>query len=75
MVEMAEEEWQSTQLELTKKMAAERVNKMIKEGISKEYWPNIKNNVLGARKAKHIIDELEIYNIGKISMDTIRNAS
>ena len=75
MVEMAEEEWQSTQLELTKKMAAERVNKMIKEGISKEYWPNIKNNVLGARKAKHIIDELGIYNIGKISMDTIRNAS
>ena len=70
IVEKIMEEWES--VELTESMAIKRINEEIRKELPERYSKNIKVKVMGARKAKYIVDELGTEIIGKISMDTIR---
>src|SRR5687767_3731696 len=62
-------------IEMTRQMAARRVNDEMRRELPEEYKKRLNKDIETARKARYVIQEIGIKRIGGISMDTLRNTS
>src|SRR5437763_15201180 len=60
---------------MTTRMAAREVNDELRRGLPEGYEKKLNKNIETAKKARYVIQEIEIKRLGGMSLDTLRKIS